>query len=30
MKEAGLYLIENHYGTVTRSADIIEIISRKG
>jgi nicotinamidase-related amidase len=30
MKEAGLYLIENHYGTVARSADIIEIISRKG
>jgi nicotinamidase-related amidase len=29
MKEAGLYLIENHYGIVSRSAEIIEIISGK-
>jgi ureidoacrylate peracid hydrolase len=30
MKDAGLYLIENHYGIVSRSEDIISIISRKG
>ena len=30
MKDAGLYLVENHYGIVSRSEDIIAIISRKG
>ena len=28
MKEAGLYLIENHYGLVARSDEVIGIISR--
>jgi nicotinamidase-related amidase len=30
LKENGLYLIENHYGIVSRSDEIIGIISRKG
>jgi ureidoacrylate peracid hydrolase len=30
LKEAGLYLIENHYGLVASSDQIIQIISRKG
>lgn len=30
MKDAGLYLIENHYGIVSKSEEIIGIISRKG
>jgi ureidoacrylate peracid hydrolase len=30
LKENGLYLIENHYGIVSRSDEIIDIISRKG
>jgi nicotinamidase-related amidase len=30
LKAAGLYLVENHYGTVANSADIIGILSRKG
>jgi len=30
MKEAGLYLIRNHYGIVASSDEIIGIISRKG
>jgi len=30
MKEAGLYLIENHYGVVASSAQIIEAISHRG
>ena len=29
LKEAGLYLIENHYGLVAPSEQIIQIISRK-
>ncbi len=29
MREAGLYLIENHYGIVARSDEIIGIISRR-
>jgi nicotinamidase-related amidase len=30
LREAGLYLIENHYGVVARSTEIIEAISSKG
>jgi ureidoacrylate peracid hydrolase len=30
LKRTGLYLIKNHYGLVARSAEIIEIISRRG
>jgi len=30
LKENGLYLIENHYGIVSRSDEIIPLISRKG
>jgi ureidoacrylate peracid hydrolase len=29
MKDAGLYLIENHFGIVASSAEVIEIISRR-
>jgi nicotinamidase-related amidase len=29
LKETGLYLIENHYGVVSRSDEIIEIISHR-
>jgi nicotinamidase-related amidase len=30
MKDAGLYLIQNHYGIVSQAEEIIGIISRKG
>jgi nicotinamidase-related amidase len=29
LKEVGLYLIENHYGLVARSDEVIGIISRR-